>query len=147
MKKYLSFILTIFLLSSCSKQEQTSELIIETQNGKSVFEVEIASTPEKMQKGLMYRESMPENHGMIFDVYPARPIIMWMKNTLISLDMIFVSEDGTINQIIKNTTPQSEKKLGKNIKSRAVIELNAGQTNKHNIHVGDKVKHEIFNNI
>lgn len=147
MKKYFSILTILVLLCSCSKKEDGSELIIETQNGKAIFEVEIADTPEKMQKGLMFRKSMPKNHGMIFDVKPAQIITMWMKNTFISLDMIFVSENGTINQIIKNTTPESEKILGKNIKSRAVIELNAGQADKHDIHVGDKVRHKIFNNI
>ncbi len=148
MKKLISFAFILFAFGCSSENDaKYSDLIIETHSGSVTYKVETATTPEELQKGLMYRKSMPENHGMIFNVNPPRPIVMWMKNTYISLDMIFVGTDGTINQVIKNTTPESEQILGEDVKSRAVIELNAGQADKHNIHVGDIVRHQILDNI
>jgi uncharacterized protein len=82
-------------------------LEIATQNGVQVFAVEMATTEEEKTTGLMYRKKLPDGKGMLFDFTPAQEVSMWMKNTFISLDMIFIRADGRILRIAENTEPQS----------------------------------------
>lgn len=150
MFKKTSLLALLLLLASCSKeleQKPTTPLIITTSNGEIRFNVEVAKTPEELQKGLMYRSEMPLNNGMIFNIYPVRPIAMWMKNTKIALDMIFVAPDATISMIKERAVPMSEDQIISRDPVRAVIELNAGQVKRHDIKVGDKVNHAILNNM
>ncbi len=98
------------------------------QNGVSVhFTAELATTMEQQQKGLMYRKQMPARHGMLFDLGETRSISMWMKNTFIPLDMIFIREDGSIADIADRTTPQSLATITPAEPVRYVLELNAGE--------------------
>lgn len=150
MFKKTSLLAILLLLAACSKeleQKPTTPLIITTSNGEIRFNVEVAKTPEELQKGLMYRSELPLNNGMIFNIYPVRPIAMWMKNTKIPLDMIFVAPDATISMIKERAVPMSEDKIISRDPIRAVIELNAGQVKRHDIKVGDKVNHAILNNM
>ena len=145
LKKLAVFFSFALLLSACSQKEAenhpTTPLSITTVNGDIRFNVEVAQTPDELQKGLMYRTEMPLTNGMIFSIYPVRPVAMWMKNTQLSLDMIFVAPDATISMIKEHTTPLSEDPV------RAVIEVPAGNVMRYNIKVGDKVQHAILNNM
>ncbi len=138
-------------LTACSQGESvslpTTSLNISTMNGDIHFNVEVARTPEELQKGLMYRTEMPLTNGMIFDIYPVRPMAMWMKNTQISLDMLFVAPDATISMIKEHATPLSEELIISRDPVRAVIEIPAGNVMRYNIRVGDKVQHDILNNM
>jgi len=149
--KYFILLAIILSVAACSKEEikqkPTTPLNISTTNGEIHFNVEIARTPEELQKGLMYRTELPMTNGMIFDINPVRPIKMWMKNTQISLDMIFVAPNATISKIKEHTTPLSEDLIDSRNPVRAVIEIPAGNVMRYNIKVGDKVQHEIFNSI
>lgn len=95
----------------------------------------------------MHRSTLAFNSGMIFNIYPVRPTAMWMKDTKISLDMLFVGPDGSIIKIVEATKPMSENLIISEEPVRAVIELNAGQVKRHNIKIGDKVNHMLINNL
>ena len=150
MPKIIPISLAALFLFACSKgveQKPTTPLTIITSNGEVRFNVEVAQTPEELKTGLMYRTQMAANNGMIFSFDPVRPTAMWMKNTKISLDMLFIAPDATISMIKENATPMSEEHIISRDPVRAVIELNAGQVRKHGIKIGDRVNHAILNNM
>ncbi|MFM8860696.1 MAG: DUF192 domain-containing protein [Methylocystis sp.] len=122
----------------------SDRMLVTTATGKHTFTLEIAKTNEERAKGLMFRKSMPQDHGMLFIFHDARPISMWMKNTLISLDMIFVSGEGMVTSIIQHTTPLSEEIITSDQPAQAVIEVNAGVAQKIGLAPGDKIHHPLF---
>ncbi|HCU58906.1 MAG TPA: hypothetical protein DIC64_02885 [Alphaproteobacteria bacterium] len=141
MKKLIQLLSFIFLLSACNNKD-LAPITIQTSNGEITYFVEVADTSDKMIKGLMHREHLNINSGMIFvfDQTHPQPIAMWMKNTLISLDMLFLDENKTIIAIYQNAEPLSLKTIRPTLKPSAyVIELNAGEVKKHGIKLGDKV--------
>jgi uncharacterized membrane protein (UPF0127 family) len=103
------------------------------------FKLEVSSTDAQRRQGLMYRQSLAPQQGMLFFFSDGEKISMWMKNTYIPLDMLFVQPDGKIACIIKDTKPRSLKFLTCNAKVMAVIELNAGDAEKFHINEGDMV--------
>ncbi len=112
--------------------------------GKHRITVEVADTDSERSTGLMFRKSLGDDEGMIF-IYPRdEPISMWMKNTYISLDMIFVRSDGTIHRIASDTEPFSEQTIASSGSVRAVIEMKAGSARRLGIKAGDKVEHPAF---
>lgn len=116
-----------------------------TDSGPHVFRVELADTPEERAKGLMFRRAMPADQGMLFDFHTETPIMMWMKNTYIPLDMVFVSKKGVVTRIAADTTPMSEEVIPGG-QAYAVIELNAGAAKKIGLKPGDAVRHPAFRN-
>jgi uncharacterized membrane protein (UPF0127 family) len=115
-------------------------LIIQTASGKRLnFTVEIADTNELRERGLMYRKEMAEDAGMIFDFGVARRVQMWMENTILPLDMLFVDSTGTIRGIKENAVPYSEDIIDSVVEVKYVVELNAGASAKLGIKPGDKV--------
>ena len=108
------------------------------------FVVELAITNEELSRGLMFRKELPEGRGMLFDFKEDRPIMMWMKNTPLPLDMIFIGSDGIITRIAENTTPFSERTIPSGRPARAVLEVIGGSTRKLGIAPGDKVIHRFF---
>lgn len=110
------------------------------------FEIEIARKPSQQARGLMFRERMAADAGMLFIYDPPREISMWMKNTLIPLDMIFIDRDGTIIRIEKRTVPGSLVPISSGKTARAVLEVNGGMTDRLGIAPGDVVRHEAFGN-
>jgi uncharacterized membrane protein (UPF0127 family) len=123
--------------------ERTS-LEIESASGTLNFEVELASTPEQRRQGLMFRESLAADQGMLFDFGDTVPVTMWMRNTLIPLDMLFIDADGRIARIVADTEPLSDAVIGSGDPVRAVLELAAGTSAELGIAVGDRVVHPIF---
>jgi uncharacterized membrane protein (UPF0127 family) len=103
------------------------------------FTVEVAQTPEQQAQGLMFRERLGPNEGMIFPFPEPRPASFWMKNTLIPLDMIFVRPDGTIGRIAVNTVPKSLDPVAFGEPTTAVLELAGGRTVQLDIKAGDRV--------
>ena len=116
-------------------------LEIVTKSGVQVFSVEAATTDQERERGLMFRTALPEGQGMIFDFSPEQNVSMWMKNTLISLDMIFIRADGRILRIAENTKTQSEDIIPSGGPVRAVVEVIAGTAKKYGIAPGDKVSY------
>ena len=120
-------------------------LEIVTKSGVQVFSVEMATTEEEKSTGLMYRKELPDGRGMLFDFSPAQEVSMWMKNTFIPLDMIFIRADGRILRIAENTEPQSTRIIGSGGLARGVLEVIAGTAKKYGIEPGDRVAHPLFN--
>lgn len=120
-------------------------LEIATKSGVRVFSVEMATTEEEKQTGLMYRKELADGKGMLFDFSPEQQISMWMKNTYISLDMIFIRADGRILRIAENTEPHSTKIISSGGLARGVLEVAAGTAQKYGIQPGDRVAHPLFN--
>ncbi|WP_333821570.1 DUF192 domain-containing protein [Pinisolibacter sp.] len=116
-------------------------LEIRTAKATHGFTVEIADTDAKREEGLMFRTQMARDHGMLFDFKREQPVYFWMKNTYLSLDMIFVRADGTILSIAENTTPLSEALVPAGGPVRFVFEVVAGTTKRLGIAPGDRVVH------
>jgi hypothetical protein len=119
-------------------------LEIVTKSGVHVFTVEMANTEQERATGLMYRKELPEGRGMLFDFSPAQPVSMWMKNTFIPLDMIFIRSDGRILRIAENTEPHSEKVISSGGLAKGVLEVIGGTARKYGIQAGDQVAHPLF---
>ena len=118
-------------------------VVVETSAGaRHAVEVELARTEPERRKGLMDRASLPEDAGMLFIFDASSVQSFWMKNTLIPLDMIFVSEDGTIVGIVERAEPRTltQRTVGK--PSRYVLEVNGGWSGAHGVRAGDRVRFE-----
>ena len=120
-------------------------LEIVTKSGVQVFSVEMATTEEEKTTGLMYRKELPDGKGMLFDFSPEQQISMWMKNTYIPLDMIFIRADGRILRIAENTEPLSTRIISSGGLAKGVLEVIAGTAQKYGIQPGDRVAHPLFN--
>lgn len=143
MKNLILILSTCFFLVSCSKQDLTP-LTVRTSNGDVTYFVEVADTNSKLQKGLMNRKHLKSDSGMlfVFQKHHPQPIAMWMKNTYISLDMLFLDSNGVVIALVQNTVPMSERLIRPTVKPTSfVVELNAGEIKKHGIKVGDKVSY------
>ena len=123
------------------------KLVIVTRDGvRHDFNVEMALAQDEQTVGEMFRPSVPEDGGMLFDWKFPRESQMWMRNTLAPLDMIFINADGTIRAIAENTVPESLATIDSRGPVRATLEVAAGTAQRLNIRVGDKVLQRIFGN-
>jgi uncharacterized membrane protein (UPF0127 family) len=119
-------------------------LEIASQTGVHSFSVEVVASDEERSRGLMFRKELPEGKGMLFDFIAEQPVAFWMKNTYVSLDMIFIRADGRILSIAENTEPLSERQIPSGGSVRGVLEVVAGTAKKLGIKPGDRVAHRIF---
>src|SRR3979490_2865828 len=120
-------------------------LEIVTKSGVQVFSVEMATTEQEKETGLMFRKELAAGKGMLFDFSPEQQCSMWMKNTFISLDMIFIRADGRILRIAENTEPQSTRTISSGGPAKGGLEVIAGTAKKYGIAPGDRVAHPLFN--
>ncbi len=128
-----------------AKHSAANLLTIVSGDREHDFSVELAASQEERQVGLMFRTELPENAGMLFDFgLPPKPQSMWMKNTLIPLDIAFIDETGTIRRIAADTTPQSLETISSGVPIIAVLEVNAGTFARLGISEGDRVQHPVF---
>jgi uncharacterized protein len=121
-----------------------SPLTIETAGGRFEFVVEMADTPSTWRQGLQWRRHLAADAGMLFNFREPRAISMWMKDTLIPLDMIFIDERGTVANVAENTVPLSLATINSNGLVLAVLEVNAGTAARLGMHPGDRVLHPLF---
>jgi uncharacterized membrane protein (UPF0127 family) len=122
-----------------------STLEIVTADGRRLsFSVELAQDDGQRALGLMYRQKLATDAGMLFDFRADQDVSMWMKNTFIPLDMIFVRADGTIHRIAERTVPHSLEIVSSQGKVRAVLELNGGTAARLGIRPGDRLSHPLF---
>ena len=119
-------------------------LTVKTSNGEYTYQVELAVTNEQKTKGLMFRRQMPGDQGMLFEFGQPRMVLMWMKNTILPLDMIFMKTDGTIAHVAENTTPFSLDTISSQVPVSFVLELNAGEAARTGMKPGQKMEHAIF---
>ena len=141
----LFFLVLPILSAGRAPAAQEGTLEIATKTGVRVFAVELAVTDEERAKGLMFRKELPEGRGMLFDFKREQPVSMWMQNTYVSLDMIFIRDDGRIARIAENTEVLSERIIPSGAPVRAVLEVVAGTARKLGIAPGDRVAHPLFN--
>lgn len=126
--------------------KQDTLIVVKQSGGRYTFQIELARTPAQRQQGLMFRERLAPDAGMLFDYEKPQPIAMWMKNTYVPLDMIFIDADGIVTHIAKRAVPLSLQPISSNGPVRAVLEVNGGITDHLGISVGDEVRHAIFGN-
>lgn len=122
--------------------KETLEIV--TASGVHTFSVELVANDADRAKGLMFRRELPDGQGMLFDFLRDQDISMWMQNTYISLDMIFINADGRIRRIAENTTPLSTAIIPSGGPVRGVLEVIAGTARKFGIKPGDRVAHPMF---
>ncbi len=126
------------------QQFPTSVLSIQTHKGPEWFNVWVADTPDRSQQGLMFLQWLPPDQGMLFPQDSPRVMHMWMKNTLIPLDMLFIDAKGRIIGIHERATPRSEDIISSPAAVKAVLELAGGECAQLGIRVGDQVRHGLF---
>ncbi len=143
--------LTFFVVATTplAAQENFSseQLTIQTSDGKNhEFKAELATTDDQRQQGLMFRRSMAPTNGMLFDFGTDRDVMMWMKNTFISLDMVFISKEGKVTHVHPNAVPHSEDIISSRGPVRYVLELNGGVAKNLGIKSGDMVRSKQIGN-
>lgn len=153
--RYL-FIATVVLLAGCLANASAGErdpalagffsapLRIETDKEAHDFVVYLAVTPAQRAHGLMHVRDLPTDRGMLFIYETPQVASMWMKNTVLSLDMLFIRADGTVANIVTDTEPGSLASIQSDGPVTGVLELNAGMTARLGIKAGDRVQHRAF---
>ncbi len=140
----------VFALAGAARAQLATfpkgKLVIETAKGKFPFDIELALSPPQMVQGLMFRRALAADAGMLFDYGSPQPITMWMKNTLIPLDMIFIANDGKVVDFHERAVPMSLDTIETKVPARAVLEVNAGTVARLGVQVGDTVHHLSFGN-
>jgi len=135
----------VIALAGMAYAQSLETLSIVTQGGrKQSFQVEVARNDADRAQGLMFRRSMAPDRGMLFDFGRVEPVSMWMQNTYLSLDMLFIRPNGSIARIAANTEPLSTRTIPSGEPVLAVLELNAGTAAKLGIKPGDRVEHPLF---
>jgi hypothetical protein len=140
---FLAFLLA--LSPPAIAQEAALEpLEIVAASGPHLFSVEVMRTDEQRARGLMNRRFMAQDRGMLFDFKREEPVAMWMKNTYLSLDMVFIDKSGKVVNIAENTEPLSERIIPSAGPVLAVLELNAGTARRLGLKPGDRLHHPLF---
>ncbi|MBW8637108.1 DUF192 domain-containing protein [Hoeflea sp. WL0058] len=137
----------VFLAASSAfaqTREDGSSLQIITDSGCYEFTVELALTPAQRQVGLMNRQHLDDRAGMLFRFDQVRPVTMWMRNTLIPLDMIFIRSDGEIAHIHQNARPLDESVISSREPVAYVLEVNGGKTAELGVKPGHRVSHPLI---
>jgi uncharacterized membrane protein (UPF0127 family) len=130
--------------SGAEAPAKLEQLDIVTSSGAHPFFVEVMRTEAERERGLMFRRSLPQDRGMLFDFETERPVQMWMKNTYIALDMIFISRTGKVVGLAEDTEPLSERIISSGAPAAGVIEVNAGAAARIGLKIGDRVRHPLF---
>ena len=121
-----------------------SGLWIESGGARHFFRVELAETPAQQARGLMFRDRLAADAGMLFVYDTPRHVSMWMKNTLVPLDMLFLAADGAIVRIARWATPLSRETIPSGAPVTAVLELAGGAADRLGLAPGDRVRHPVF---
>ncbi|OBQ55947.1 DUF192 domain-containing protein [Tamlana sp. s12] len=153
LKRHLYFIIALLVLSACKDQKKDikqtevsfskeGELtIFSTENTpKTTLDIEIADTDFDIQTGLMYRNSMQKNQGMLFVFDDEQERFFYMKNTKISLDLVYIDANKKIVSFQENAKPFDESSLPSNVPAQFVLEINAGLVNTWNLKIGDSIQ-------
>ena len=134
-----SFVLAILVFATAAFAFEKAQGKLITSEGKEIaVSLELALTPEQQTRGLMFRQTLAADAGMLFDYGAPREVVMWMANTPLSLDMFFIKEDGTIARIEAHTEPFSKTRIPSLQPVRYVLETNAGFAVKHGLKAGDR---------
>lgn len=136
--------LLVPVVVSAQETMRVETVTVTTAKGAFQFKTEIADTTPTRERGLMFRKTMPQDSAMLF-IWD-RPMVaaMWMQNTYVSLDMLFIAGDGTVRHVAENTKPLSRDIVSAGVEVAAVLELVAGTARRIGLKAGDKVAHSIF---
>jgi uncharacterized membrane protein (UPF0127 family) len=134
------------MTSQVSAASGLEKLEIDTATGPHVLQVEVMRTQPELEKGLMFRRFLPKDRGMLFDFRTEKPVEMWMKNTYISLDMVFIGHNGKVVGIARDAEPLSETIIPSGAPAYGVLEVNAGEAAAIGLKIGDDVHHPLFKN-
>ena len=118
---------------------KTAQIAFPEATGRPKVDVEIVTTEREIQRGLMYRMTMPEEHGMLFRLDERRDHTFWMHNTCMALDMLFVEDDGMIVGIVEGAEPLTDTTRSVGCPSSWVLEVNAGWSRRHGVRAGQKM--------
>jgi uncharacterized membrane protein (UPF0127 family) len=140
----VSLAISVLAAVSPAMAQTLEKLSIQTASGARSFDVEVMRTDEERAKGLMNRRYLPAERGMLFDFKVEQPVSMWMMNTYIPLDMLFIRKDGTVARIAEMTEPLSTRTIASGENVIGVLEINGGLSAKLGIKPGDKVQHPLF---
>jgi len=131
----------VLALTVCAAAARAEPIVIHAGGSAYKFEVEIVTTPEGRERGLMFRKALGPNAGMLF-IYPSeKPVSFWMKNTLIPLDMLFLKTDGSIAHIAHDAVPMDETPIDSGAPVKAVLEVKGGTAEALGIKEGDRVEY------
>lgn len=140
----------ITVLGGCGAEGQKPQmagkdrLVVVTDSGRHEVAIELADTEQKKQTGLMFRTSLGAGHGMLFPYDRPQEITMWMRNTYIPLDMVFIGADGVVVSVARNTEPMSEAIISSKVPATGVLEIKAGEAARLGIQPGSRVEHAHF---
>jgi uncharacterized protein len=146
-RTFIAALLALLTFSVCFAQEALLDLgtfrktTLEIHSGKQthMFNIWLAESPEQQQQGLMFVRDLAESGGMLFTANPPRVFSMWMKNTYIPLDMVFIGKDGRIAKIAERTTPHSLDIVSSDTPVAAILEIRGGEAARRALHPGDRV--------
>lgn len=147
LSKFAKIFAFVLLLSACGENNANlTKMVIHTSDGNVTYHLEKAITKDQLEHGLMNRKELKSDSGMLFLLQGQNEIAMWMKDTYIALDMLFIGQNKRIVAVYKNATPLSTALIRPRISEplSAVVELNGGDIDKHNIKIGDKVENDMI---
>jgi uncharacterized membrane protein (UPF0127 family) len=149
----LALALLLLPLAACSNSTTTEagaqvatvtddfHAVLHTSSGDYPFTIEIADTGAEQQRGLMYRQELAPDAGMLFDYGSERKVSFWMQNTYIPLDMVFIAADGTVMHIHENAKPLDPTSISSRVPVRFVLEIPGGRAAEIGLEKGDKLEH------
>ena len=140
MKRLLALLCLIFFAFPLHAEVVRIPVTLHGQDGDHVFQLEYVTTREELEKGLMFRDTLPADGGMLFSYHPAQSVYMWMRNTRIPLDMLFINDKNMIVHTVHEAEPFDETPLGTPLLITAVLELPGGTLDKLKISEGDRVE-------
>jgi uncharacterized membrane protein (UPF0127 family) len=145
----IAALFTLLAVPACRAQQQRGLLdlatfpktTLEIHSGTHThaFNIWLAETPQQQEQGLMFVRDLPPDRGMLFIAAQPRVFTMWMKNTYIPLDMVFIGKDGRIAKIAAQTTPHSLDIVSSDVPVTAILELKGGEAERRSLHSGDRV--------
>ncbi len=134
----LAMLIGLAPLAACSSDDR---LVIQTATGAHPFTVEVVDTPAERQKGLMFRQSLDKDAGMLFDFQREQETSFWMQNTFIPLDMLFISADGIIKTVHVNAKPHDTTSISSQVPVQFVLEIPGGRSLELGVKPGDRIEH------
>lgn len=137
-------LLAMLAFGPVAAQDGLEPLTIEAGGKSHAFQVEVMRTDEQRAKGLMFRRYLAADRGMLFDFKTEQTVTMWMRNTYLPLDMIFIGKDGRVVSVAENTEPMSERIIPSGAPALAVLEVNAGTAARIGLKTGDRIRHKMF---
>jgi len=140
----LAFLAMIPESTGATEPARIEPVVVETAEGRFTFTAEIADTADLRQRGLMFRHQLPPDRAMLFDWGRVEPVAMWMRNTYVSLDMIFIAPDGRVVKVAEATEPLSDTTISSGEPVAAVLEVVAGTARRIGLRPGDRVHHPMF---